>query len=95
MIFNGRTGAEDFSKCPCCDISAQSGAKFHILSEEEARKIRPEFYNKDALWDLCNKFVKDNDISCPEAINQCEWISENSLDLIEDICKIVGYNKEK
>jgi hypothetical protein len=48
---------------------------------------------KDKLWKLCEKFVKDNTISCPETIHQCDWVSENSPELVQAICEIVGYHK--
>lgn len=49
---------------------------------------------KDKLFELCTKFVKDNHISCEDAIGQCDWIIENANDLIRDICNIVGYDTE-
>ena len=49
---------------------------------------------KDKLFELCTKFVKDNHISCEDAIGQCDWIIENANDLIRGICNIVGYDAE-
>lgn len=43
------------------------------------------------LLKLCQKFIKDNKISCPEAIYQCDWVINNAYDFIENICDIVGY----
>lgn len=48
-----------------------------------------------ALWKLCQKFVKEQDISCPEAICQCDRVIENSYDFIEEIADIIGYNTEE
>ena len=47
----------------------------------------PEFN----LWTLCEKFIKDNEISCPESIYQCDHVIENAHEFIEEICKEVGY----
>lgn len=43
------------------------------------------------LYTVCLKFVIQNKISCPEDIYQTDEVSNNSLELIEDICNIVGY----
>jgi len=43
------------------------------------------------LYTVCLKFVVQNKIYCPEDIYQTDEISENSLEFIEDICNIVGY----
>lgn len=48
---------------------------------------------KEKLWNLCSKFIKDLDISCSETIYQSDRIVENSLELIEKMCDIVGYHK--
>lgn len=45
--------------------------------------------DKDKLWDLCAKFVKDNKITCSEAIHDRHWIA---YDLIEGICEAVGFH---
>jgi hypothetical protein len=43
------------------------------------------------LWDLCQKFINDQRISCAESIYQCDWVSENSPEFIEQVCEIIGY----
>ena len=48
---------------------------------------------KDALWNICQKFIVDLEISCPESIYQSDRIAENSLELIEEICKVIGYHQ--
>ena len=50
---------------------------------------------KERLWEIVEKFIEDNHISCPEAIGQCDWVITNAYDLIEDICNIVGYYEDK
>src|SRR5579872_5722230 len=47
---------------------------------------------KQELWDLCQKFIKDNTITCAETIGQTDHVIENAYDFIEEICQIVGYN---
>jgi hypothetical protein len=44
-----------------------------------------------ALWGLCERFIRENEIQCAESVYQMDGIAENSLELIERICEIVGY----
>ena len=46
-----------------------------------------------ALLELCQKFVRDNGISCPEAIYQTDRVIENAYEFIEAICELVGYDE--
>ena len=48
---------------------------------------------QEQLWALCEKFIKDQTVSCPESICQCDRVMENAYDFIEDICDLVGYHK--
>jgi DNA-directed RNA polymerase subunit RPC12/RpoP len=79
-------------KCPTCGNIFDKKQDMPVLSDDDARKVRPEFY-KDKLWEACNEFIKHNQISCPETIHQCDWVNENSYEFIEKICEIVGYYK--
>ena len=45
------------------------------------------------LLKLCQEYIKEHEISCPEAICQRDCIIENAYNLIEQICDIVGYHK--
>lgn len=45
------------------------------------------------LYDLCVKFIQDNEIGCPEVIYQSDRVVEKSYELIESICDIVGYHQ--
>lgn len=45
------------------------------------------------LWALCQKFVKDNSIICPETIYQADKVYENAPEFVEAICDLVGYHK--
>ncbi len=46
------------------------------------------------LFDLCRDFIKDNEITCSETIYQSDKIEANALDLIEQICELIGYYEE-
>jgi hypothetical protein len=48
-----------------------------------------------SLWLTCQAFIRDNEISCPEAILQVDSTMENAEVLIEDIAELVGWYKEK
>lgn len=50
--------------------------------------------DKDALWDLCLKFIKENCITCPETTVE-DRVYENAPQLVEDIAEIVGYAKHE
>lgn len=43
------------------------------------------------LYIIVKHFIDTNDITCPEVIYQEDRVSENSLDLIRELCNIVGY----
>ena len=49
---------------------------------------------KDRLWDLCKVFITKKQISCPEAVYQCDRVIESAPELIEGIATIVGFEKE-
>ena len=45
------------------------------------------------LLKLCQKFIKDHNISCAEHIYQSDEVIVNAYEFITDICEIVGYVK--
>jgi len=45
------------------------------------------------IYNLCLKFVEDNEIGCSEVIYQSDRIVERSLEFIESVCYIVGYHQ--
>lgn len=45
----------------------------------------------DELFDLCKKFIDEQDIYSAETVHQSDEIILNALDFIEKICDIVGY----
>lgn len=42
---------------------------------------------------LCQKFIRDQQISCAETIYQTDRVILNSPDFIHDICELVGYHE--
>ena len=46
---------------------------------------------KDALYELCAKFINDNKIHCAETVYQADRVNDNSYEFIRKICDIVGY----
>ncbi len=50
--------------------------------------------DKKKLLALCQKFVKENAISCGETIYQCDWVIEHAYEFIDDVCQVVGWFRE-
>ena len=46
---------------------------------------------KDKLWQVCKNYIINNGISCAKTIYQTDKVVLSSLELIEQICEIVGY----
>lgn len=46
---------------------------------------------RKALYALCERFVVDNEIHCPEAIWQMDHVIGNAYEFIEEMCNIIGY----
>lgn len=49
---------------------------------------------KNELWQLCEQFIQQQHISCPEAVME-DRVILNTYDFIEKIADIVGYYNEK
>lgn len=47
------------------------------------------------LFKAVTDFMKEQNITCPETIFQCDWVSENSLKFIAKLCDIVGYPNDE
>jgi len=54
-------------------------------NKEEEMKVDAE------LFDLCKEFIKENKISCEEDIFQNDSVQEEMLELMEQICDLIGY----
>jgi len=49
---------------------------------------------KNELWDLCERFIAKQRVTCPEAT--CEdRIYENAPEFVEQIADVVGYLEEE
>lgn len=48
---------------------------------------------KIKLYDLCLKFINENDIYCDETVYQSDRVIQEAYDFIAEICEIVGYKE--
>jgi len=47
------------------------------------------------LYDLCKEFIRENEITSEESIYQSDRIQANALELISQICELIGYYEEE
>jgi len=40
---------------------------------------------------LVDQFIKDNGITCAEAVTQSDRVIQNAYDFIESLCDVAGY----
>ena len=59
------------------------------LDDMSNAQIRKELYR------ICERFVMDNEISCPESIYQMDGVIGNAYEFIEEICNVIGYASVK
>lgn len=45
------------------------------------------------LLELCRRWIAENKVQCAEAIYQIDNITFESLEFVEKICELVGYDK--
>jgi hypothetical protein len=57
----------------------------------EKEMIEPTHAELMALWNVCKKFVEDQEIGCAETIYQTDLVFEHACEFIEDVCNVVGY----
>lgn len=43
------------------------------------------------LWEHCRSFVKEQAITCPEMVHDCDHVMENAPRFIKQVAAIVGY----
>jgi hypothetical protein len=48
----------------------------------------------EALWSLCEKFVREQEIRSRETVFQTDRVIENAYEFIAATCEIVGYFKD-
>lgn len=68
---------------------------YPIRKDEAPKEIKRLQAYKDPfgrLWDLCKAFIHKHHIYSGESVYQSDSVSLDSLDLIESICKLVGYH---
>lgn len=46
------------------------------------------------LLNLVREFIKDNQISCAEAVTQSDSVIQNSYEFIEKLCDVAGYHED-
>jgi hypothetical protein len=63
------------------------------LAEKE--RLNAEASAKENLWQHCQKFIKDQRISCAETVHQTDRVIVNAYEFIEGVCEIVGYEKDE
>lgn len=47
------------------------------------------------LMDLCLSWIEKNEVSCPEQIYQVDIMTIKSMELVEEICNLIGYYKDE
>jgi len=71
-----------------------------LLERKKTRQLRKQLKvsskenQQIELSALCKKFITDNEISCGESIWQCDRVSENAPEFIEQVAEIVGYHED-
>ena len=71
-----------------------------MLSEVDELKLKIKKLEKalvkaEKLEKFCKKWIDKMEISCSESIYQLDYVEEESLPFIEEICKRVGYFKHE
>lgn len=44
------------------------------------------------LGKIIKNWIKENEVTCAESIYQCDRVQENMYELVEKLCKVVGYH---
>lgn len=47
---------------------------------------------QEKLWEFCRAYIAKQEISCPEAVYQCDRVILSAYEFIDGICEIVGYH---
>lgn len=56
--------------------------------------LRTGIPKQQQLWDICRKWIKDNDVTCGESLYQVDSVQEAMYDLATEICELVGYHQD-
>lgn len=60
-------------------------------SGEAKREDMSNAQIRKELFRVCEQFIMDNQITCPETIWQCDGVVGNVYEFIEEICNVIGY----
>ncbi len=71
------------------------GAKIRKEAARGSPEEKTAGETRKALYALCERFVVDNDIHCPETIWQMDHVIGNAYEFIEEICNTIGYASMK
>lgn len=66
-----------------------------MVGSRERRRIMDEDDIPGYLMDLCETWIKTNKVTCVESIYQRDNMILKSLDLVEEICELVGFYEYK
>ena len=55
----------------------------------------PDCKKAEELLAHVQKFIKDQEINCGEAVYQNDDVILNAYEFIDECCKIVGYHKDE
>ena len=49
----------------------------------------------EELWNYVQNYIKDNEISCAEAVQQVDSLRIDASNFMEKCCDIVGYHEDE
>lgn len=73
------------------DLPSRMGKR----SAEAKQESMSDAATRKQLFALCEQFILDNKVTCPEAIYQTDRVIENAYEFIEEMCNLVGYAEFK
>lgn len=89
---DGKIVRKDRWKTGVQNISAIiNGPRFEFEIPDVVKQVR----DRQSLWELCEEFIREQDIGCVEKIHQTDSVIENAYTFIENICYIVGYSESE
>lgn len=53
--------------------------------------MEKDTFRQDKVLQICQRFVVDQKITCPECIYQSDRVIENAYQFIQELCDVVGY----
>ena len=89
-----RKSAKKLAECFISGLTGEQGISVEKLFQPDLSYLEEDnndLKQNDDLFKVCENFIKEQEISHPESICQCDDIILNAYQLINDICDIVGY----